>query len=741
MSQNTIDCFASCAKSTEDLLQSELHTLGIHHTKLHVAGVSFVTTREKLYEACFSSRIANQIYLKLDERKIEDADELYQVLYEIPWHSLFAVDKTFKVEVTGKHRAFNNMQYAAQKAKDAVADKFRNECEARPNINLESPEIIISLHFHRGSVSVYLSATGESLHRRGYRVEQGRAPLKETLAAAIVYRSGWQTLLIENSHPVLIDPMCGSGTLLIEAAMIAYGVLPNIHRENFSFIHWLDYDQALFESVKRNALDMIEKNSHQFSEQGKKDIHIIGYDSDPYVIDKAKENIAAIGLENKISIAVQDISKLDRYDLSDLPDDAQGIILTNPPYGERLYHQQENKLKALFNTFSDQILSYFQGWKLCVFSGFKETTKSLSLRSYKQNKLFNGAIETVLYHINIDPQSKMCFESATEKEKRHIEQAINEDDKHLSFKNRLNKNVTQLRKWAKQNEIECYRLYDADIPEFSVAVDLYNNHVHVQEYQAEKYVDHSAAGKRLKQILYHIHHTLDIPYKNIHLKTRKKQAGKAQYHKLDAQKTYHVVRENEALFYVNFNDYLDTGLFLDHRKIRQIVAKASKGKALLNLFSYTCTASVHAALAGAKRITNVDMSRTYLDWGKRNFELNKLSLGKKYEFIESDCIGWLKENHQQYDVIFLDPPTFSNSKKMQETLDVQRDHALLIDLAMRSLKENGILYFSNNYRKFTLDENLMKKYDCQNIDKLCLSRDFLRRPNIHHCWEIKYKSS
>ena len=718
--------FASCAKGLEDLLAKELQSLNAGDLKVHPGGVSFQATKKVLYRICLWSHLANQVQKQLIQTRIKTAQDLYQSVYKIGWPDYFDVQKTFKINVSGKHHAFNDTRFAAQKAKDAVVDKFRHSIGTRPDISTISAEIVIQLHFYKGMVTVLLSASGESLHRRGYRTQQASAPLKETLAAAMLLRAGWRTKLQESAMPVLLDPMCGSGTILIEAAMMAFKIAPNLNRTQFSFMQWQDYDQDLFQSLVQEAV--AQRETKQDGAQTK----IIGYDYDPSVVEKARANIASAGLSHAIEVKVQEIKRLKS------PSD-NGLIVTNPPYGERLYHGQEARLNTLFHNFGEMLFQNFQGWKVAVLSASKTLTKAIGMRSTKYNKFYNGAIETILFHFTVNEKALMQYESEAEKLKRQAESAVAVDDGHLAFSNRLGKNLQRLIPWAKQQSIECYRVYDGDIPEYSAAIDLYHRYVHIQAYQIGKGIDSEIAKKHLRQMVYHIHHTFEIPYRHIYLKTRQRQSGKQQYEKQNDQNRFQIVREGKALFYVNFSDYLDTGLFLDHRKIRSLIAKKSHNKRLLNLFSYTCTASVHAALNQAREITNVDMSKTYLDWGKRNFELNRLQ-NFPVNFIQAEAISWLKataQSRQKYDVIFLDPPTFSNSKRMQNVLDIQWDHPMLIGLAMKLLAKNGVLYFSNNYRKFKLDETVARQYQCDNIDALCLSRDFLRRPNVHHCWEIR----
>src|SRR5690606_34305272 len=260
--------------------------------------------------------------------------------------------------------------------------------------------------------------------------------------------------------------------------------------------------------------------------------------------------------------------------------------------------------------------------------------------------------------------------------------------------------------------ISCYRLYDADMPEFAVAVDLYDGWAHVQEYAAPASVSEDKAQARLQDVLVALPQVLGTPAERVVLKQRQRQTGKQQYERMDRRGEFLTVQEGQVRLLVNLTDYLDTGLFLDHRPMRLRIAEEARGKRFLNLFCYTASATVHAAVGGARRTTSVDLSKTYLDWARRNLALNGLS-----------DLHQLVQDRGEYDLIVLDPPTFSNSKRMDDVFDVQRDHVQLLDMAMARLAPGGVLYFSNNFRRFKLDPALEEKYQVEDISAQTLDKD------------------
>lgn len=313
-------------------------------------------------------------------------------------------------------------------------------------------------------------------------------------------------------------------------------------------------------------------------------------------------------------------------------------------------------------------------------------------------------------------------------------------DNTTPFANRLGKNIKHLMKWAKRNGIEAWRIYDRDIPQFPFAVDVYGSQIHLQEYDTGWLMQPEEYEAWLAEIIEAIVFVTGFSSDDIHLKRRERQKGVQQYEKTGRAGEDFVIEENGRRFWVNLDKYLDTGLFLDHRNTRKKVGDTAAGKRFLNLFSYTGSFTVYAATGGAVSSETVDLSNTYLDWARRNFELNGIDLAK-HQIIRADVFQYLQtafEAGKQFDLIVMDPPSFSNSKKMSDTLDIQRDHARLIQGAMKLLAPNGLMYFSNNLRSFALDESIAEQYLVKDISKQSVPDDF-RNKKIHQCWEIRHR--
>jgi 23S rRNA (guanine2445-N2)-methyltransferase / 23S rRNA (guanine2069-N7)-methyltransferase len=317
----------------------------------------------------------------------------------------------------------------------------------------------------------------------------------------------------------------------------------------------------------------------------------------------------------------------------------------------------------------------------------------------------------------------------------------------LMFINRLKKNYKHLKKWARKNDISCYRVYDADIPQYAVAIDKYEDWIYVQEYQAPKTVDKNKAFQRINDVIDVVADILETKQEYVVLKVRKKQEGSSQYQKQDQKQRKITVHENGLKFLINVYDYIDTGLFLDHRLTRQLIKQLANKRSFLNLFAYTGSVTVYAAAGGARTTTTVDMSNTYLNWAQENLSINGYSgnvyTQNRHKFIREDCLQWIEQainEKQKYQLIFIDPPTFSNSKKMSTSLDINRDHVALLSGCLALLADDGQIIFSTNARNFKLDNSLNEICYVKEITAKTTTEDFRRKPQ-HRCWCLAKQES
>jgi 23S rRNA (guanine2445-N2)-methyltransferase / 23S rRNA (guanine2069-N7)-methyltransferase len=703
--------FATAPKGVESLLADELRQLGALEVAETRAGVAFQGSLRTAYRVCLWSRLASRVLMPLAEFPATDPDQLYAAVAALPWEEHMTAGGSLVVDAQVRRSAINHSRFAALRIKDAVVDRFRERFDQRPSIDLERPDIRLNLHLDRDQATLSIDLSGDSLHRRGYRTEGVLAPLKENLAAAVLLRAGWPQVAARGG--ALIDPMCGSGTLVIEAALMAADCAPGLTRPYWGFRGWLQHQPAVWDELLEEA--------RQRREAGLQHLPVmLGYDRDRQAIRAAGENARMAGFEQFLHFELGELN-----DLSEVPGTSEtgGLLVTNPPYGERLGEVAE--LRFLYQLLGEKLRTHFGGWQAAVFTGNPELAKNIGIRAHKLYKLYNGALECRL--LNFDIAAERFFGA-------NAPQAPLSDGAQM-FANRLRKNIKQLRRWLKQDGVSCYRLYDADMPEYSVAVDIYEGRVHVQEYQAPATIDTRQAERRLRDVMRVLPEVLEVEPEVITLKVRRRQTGSNQYQKLDRTGERFEVREGNCRFLVNLTDYLDTGLFLDHRATRFMLQDMAAGKRFLNLFGYTGTATVHAVKGGAVSSVTVDLSRTYLDWAQANLRLNQLS-GPQHRFVAADVLKYLEQERGSYDLIFLDPPTFSTSKSMEATLDIQRDHVQLIHLAAQLLAPGGVLIFSNNFRKFRMDREALAELQIEDITADTIPPDFARNPKIHNCWRI-----
>ncbi|MWV16871.1 bifunctional 23S rRNA (guanine(2069)-N(7))-methyltransferase RlmK/23S rRNA (guanine(2445)-N(2))-methyltransferase RlmL [Pseudomonas sp. L-22-4S-12] len=718
----------TCPKSLEGLLVEEAGSLGLEEVREQTAAVRGFAGLETAYRLCLWSRLANRVLLVLRRFPVQDAESLYQGVLEVDWAEHMEPSGTLAVEFSGHGSGIDNTHFGALKVKDAIVDKLRTADGTRPSIDKIDPHLRIHLRLDRGEAVLSLDLSGHSLHQRGYRLQQGAAPLKENLAAAVLIRAGWPRIAAAGG--ALADPMCGVGTFLVEAAMMAADLAPNLRREQWGFSHWLGHVPALWHKLHAEA------EARAAAGLARPPLWIRGYEADPRLIQPARNNIERAGLSDWVKVYQGELATFEPR-----PDQNQtGLVVSNPPYGERL--GDEASLLYLYQNLGERLRQSCMNWEAAVFTGAPELGKRMGLRSHKQYAFWNGALPCKLLLFKLLPEQFVTGERRGARAGQEEAPAAVNEPARLSeggqmFANRLQKNLKTLGKWAKKADIQCYRLYDADMPEYALAIDLYQDWVHVQEYAPPRSIDPEKAQTRLLDALAAIPVALGVPQEKVVIKRRERQSGTKQYERQATQGQFLEVAEGGVKLLVNLTDYLDTGLFLDHRPLRLRIQQEAAGKRFLNLFCYTATASVHAAKGGARSTTSVDLSKTYLDWARRNLSLNGFSDKQKLE--QGDVMAWLAADRGEYELIFIDPPTFSNSKRMEGVFDVQRDHVQLLDLAMNRLAKGGVLYFSNNFRKFQLDEGLAARYAVEEISASTIDPDFARNPKIHRAWKLMFR--
>ena len=706
--------FASCAKGLEYLLADELLALGVPRATATIAGVNAEGELSDAQRAVLWSRLASRVLWPLTDFECPDEAALYDGVAKLPWPDHLEADATLAVDAHVSGTAITHARFAAQRIKDAVVDTMRGAGLARPSVDVEHPDLRLNLSLRKGRAVLSVDLGGGPLHRRGWRRAQNEAPLKENLAAAVLLRGGWPRAYHEGGG--LLDPMCGGGTLLVEGALMAADVAPGLQRYGLTVpSRWRGFDRGAWEVLVEEA-----RGRERIGRAGLRPA-LFGSDLDPRAIAAARDNAEAAGVAAAIQWEVRDIAALQA------PAPAQGVVVCNPPYDARLAADA-----ALYRRLGDALRAAVPQWRAALLCGDEELARATGLRAAKRYQLFNGALECAL--IVCDPIAPPQRETPAEP------RVLSEGAQMVA--NRLRKNLQKFKKWRAREQIECFRAYDADLPEYAAAIDVYQEadgaartFLHVQEYAAPATIPEADVRRRRNELLAAAREVFQLPAEQVALKSRERGKGGSKYGRFEQRGEFIHVREHGALLRVNLFDYLDTGLFLDHRPLRGMMAAQSKGRRFLNLFGYTGVASVEAAVAGAASTTTVDLSGTYLQWCAENLALNGLA-GARHQLVQADVMAWLEAERGLFDVIFCDPPTFSNSARAED-FDVQREHVRLLRAVMARLAPGGVLYFSNNFRRFKLDEAEIAAFaDCEEISARTIDPDFERNARIHRAWRL-----
>lgn len=665
-----------------------------------------------LYRANLWCRTAIRVLRPLASFSAKDEKSLYDGVKRIPWSHWMSSEGTLAVDANIHSSFTTHSLYVAQLVKDAVVDSFREMTGNRPSVDLQSPDLRISVSLYQGTAQIGVDASGESLHKRGYRKKAGEAPLSETLAAGIVKLAGW-----DGKKP-LLNPMCGSGTIAIEAGLILKNIAPGLLRRQFGFQQWPDFNRDLYESLVSEAKKAIRPQVM---------CPVVGIEMDAEVALIARENVERAGLSGVVRIERGDFFQWDRK-----PEEP-GILLMNPPYDERL---PVDNVAELYQKIGTKLKEQYVDWKAYLLTGNLDAVKYVGLRSSKKIFLYNGSIECRLLEYELHQGGK-----AIAPPKPSVQEAVPPKWKEKAelLANRLRKNYKHFSKWAKRDGVTCWRLYDWDIPELAFLIDCYADRLHFAEI--ERNYDHSPLDhSRYMQLMVDTAAEVTGTAKDkVYFKRRKPQkGGKFQYAPHAETGDFFEVTEGGHRFWVNLADYLDVGLFLDHRKTRAMVQKEAKGTDMLNLFAYTGSFSVYAAAGGAKTTTTVDTSKTYLAWAENNLELNGFT-GKAHRFIRSDSLEYLQRTKDFFDLIVVDPPTRSVNRSSGRVFEVQEDHVELLQRVLDRTRLNGKVFFSTNYRTFQLDESRLKEgrnLSVKEITSQTIPPDFAHKPS-HRCWIIE----
>ena len=751
--------FASCLPGTEKLLAEELKALRVRRVRPLGGGVAFFGDASCALRVCLWSRLAARVMLVLGRVNAGDAELLHTGVYRLPWESCIAPGASISVQAHGTNEQLRNTKYTAQKVKDGVCDRLRDRRGQRPDVDAQNPDFAIDVRVSGERATISVDLSGESLHRRSYLDDRDGtdAPLACAHAASALAAAGW--LKRWQAGDGLFDPVCGEGFVVCEAASVAADLAPGLTRTRWGFFGWLGFDEEAWDQLIAQADDRFEAGLASLVGEGAFDakaapkldsVRIVGVSASSPSVARAREYLKRAGLRQVASVeaahaddAAEVLARVSRV-VTQAPDASLLVACAIP------VDRDDADARAV-----SEVAAFMAAAKAApagsafVFAGTQSFAPHFGFEPSFAAKMGRGRIEARLELFDRPPAATctlMLPDAAG-----GADHAVEVHDQQASqFAARLRKVVKERRKWARREGVSCYRVYDADLPDYAVAVDIYEGaeassgktFVHVAEYQAPASVDPNVARRRFDDVLAIVPVVLGVRPDHVFSKVREKSKGGEQYRNAGRRSYVAYTSEGGRVFEIDLAGYLDTGIFLDHRTTRLMVGEMAAGTRFLNLFAYTGTATVHAAAGGAKETTTVDLSQTYLDWARRNMEANGFK-GPRHAFERGDVMDWIRDARRagrSFDLIFVDPPTFSNSKAMgKRTWDVQRDHVELLVGVSRLLAKGGVAVFSCNLRNFKPDVEELARLgvELEDITARTIPHDFERNPKIHKCYLVR----
>ena len=709
---------ATAAFGLEAVVVRELKNLGYEGRVTRPGRIEFTGDEAAICRSNLWLRSADRVLVQLAKFAAPDFDALFDTVAELPWEEW--IHREAAIPVRGRsHKSQLTSVPACQRAvKKAIVGRLlaKHNTTELPETG---PPVPVEVALLEDEATLSVDTSGDGLHKRGYRSLAGPAQLRETLAAALVQLSFWKP------DKPLVDPFCGTGTIIIEAAMIGRRLAPGRNRA-FAAEHWPSFSQEAWRVAREEVADLALPNLEE---------RPMGTDIDAESLSLARYHAEQAGVEADVHFqqrAFVDLTSQRSY----------GCTIMNPPYGLRM--GEEREIAELYRTFPE-VLRRLKTWSHFILSAREDLEQLVGQEADRRRKLYNARIACTYYQFHgprppREPRPNAielnvakpvivnkvpAFGGLREEARRQAEE----------FANRLKKLARHLRRWPARG-ITCYRLYERDIPEVPLVVDRYEDALHLAEFERPHERTAAEHADWLDLMVRTAAEALDVPREAVFMKYRPRQRGDSQYERFGDEQVIRTVQEGGLKFLVNLSDYLDTGLFLDHRLTRGVVQQAAAGKRFLNLFAYTGSFTVYAAAGGAASTTTVDLSANYLDWAAENLRINGLA-GSQHSFAREDASGYLESLGPEdlFDLAVVDPPTFSNSKRLDYDWDVQRDHIPLLNRLIDHMAPSGVIYFSTNSRRFKLDEAALGGVTIREISKQTVPEDF-RNKRIHRCWRM-----
>ncbi len=745
---DSLDLIATCAFGLEAVVRRELADLGYVGKVITPGRILFTGPPEAICRTNLWLRAADRVLVRLATFEAGDFDALFDQTRDLPWSQWLPKDACFPVSGKSHNSQLESVPAIQRTVKKAAVLGMQREYgtelldESGAQYKLEASLI-------KDQMTLTLDTTGPGLHKRHYCERPGLVQIKETLAAALVMLSFW------NRDRPMVDPFCGSGTIVIEAAMIGRRMAPGLGR-SFSAQQWPTLSQALWERATDEALQLRLPDL-----EGR----IIGTDVDGRALAAARENAHLADVEGSVHFQTKSFDSLSSPK-------QYGCVITHTPY--EMSGRRNPEQDALYRSIP-LVLRRLTTWSHYVLTPHPRFEQIVGRKADRRRKLYNARTECTYYQFHGpkrprnegEPRDRVAESEADEKldgsetpaesgevtpvskappaaaakPKPDLAPAFGHLDAKAHeqaalFRTRLTKRARHLRRLPTRQGVTCFRLYERDIPEIPLVVDRYGDHLHINEYERPHDRDPAQHANWLDLMAQTASDTLEIPKGQTFLKRRSRQSGSSQHEHVASEQYETEVVEAGLRFVVNLSDYVDTGLFLDHRLTRGMVRAEAEGKSMLNLFAYTGSFSVYAAAGGASRTTTVDWSNTYLDWARRNMALNGFN-GLEHKYHRDSAIEFLANHARKptYDLAVVDPPTFSNSKRTDDVWEVQHGYVDLLNAVLPLMNPGGVIYFSSNFRRLKFDPEAIDATEIREISAQTVPPEYRNR-RIHRCWRI-----
>jgi len=750
-----MELIATAASGTEAVVKRELAALGYTARTVTPGRLLFPGDAAAICRANLWLRAGERVLIHMGSFPATDFGVLFDATAALAWEEWLPSDAEFPVNGRSHHSQLSSVPACQKIVKRAIVERLRkgHGVEQLPETG---PRCAIEISLRDDVATLTLDTTGVGLHKRGYRRLVAEAQLRETLAAVLVMLSYWRP------GRVLADPFCGTGTIPIEAALLGRNIAPGLNRD-FASESWPAFDRQIWQQAREEARDLVRPPLTE---------RLLGYDIDADVLSLARYHAEQAGVAEDIHWQHRPFSELRAKA-------EYGCIITNPPYGERLGNDFE--VEQLYRTFP-LVLRRLPTWSHYILSSRPDLEALVGQPASRRRKLYNGPIECTYYQFHgprpprdgepaIRRDVDADFNASTEQRsavegdvtpkpspsgRGQSEGALASTNSPATqpttpafgglqtaatrqaeeFANRLRNRARHFRRWPTKRGITCYRLYERDVPDVPLVVDRYEDALHIAEFARPHDRSPAQHADWLDLMARTAANVLEVSRDRVFVKHRDRQRGAEQYQRIDDRETRITVHEGGLKFIVNLSDYVDTGLFLDHRLTRQLVRNAAAGKRFLNLFAYTGSFTVYAAAGGAVTTTTVDKSATYIDWARENLVLNGFT-ATSHQLVRSDIRTFVDQltPESMWDLAVVDPPTFSNTKGLEDDWDVERDHGELLRRLAPHIAPGGTLFFSTNLRRFKLDEPALADYNIRDITRQTIPEDF-RNERIHKCWQL-----